>query len=150
MSFFGKFLLVLNIVGAGALGWLAIQDYGKRQAWTYSVLAYDLILDGLPSMARIWTSKGVPLVRRITDDVEGEAGKTPLVTHLFSGVGGSGVATQAEEVKRAQAETMAGLQPLEGSRANTPSPWPASCCPSPTTIWNASSTLPPAPIWSTT
>ncbi|MBY0232860.1 MAG: hypothetical protein K2W96_26555, partial [Gemmataceae bacterium] len=113
MSFFGKFLLVLNLLGAAALGWFAIQDYGKRQAWSYSALAYDFISDGLPVDASEPDKQGFPLVRRLSDE-DADAGKAPLSAHLFSGVGGNPVLTQADEVKRVQAELAAQLSPLEG------------------------------------
>ena len=113
--FFGKFLLVLNLLGAAALGWFAIQDYGKRQAWSYSVLAYDFILDGLPLDDAELDKQGFALAARIADPgSSGADSQTPLLKHLFSGNVGEPVLTQADEVKRVQAETMAKIQPLEG------------------------------------
>ena len=48
MSLFGKILALLNIFGALALVYLAMMDYGKRQAWAYSYFRHELFYKGLP------------------------------------------------------------------------------------------------------
>lgn len=48
MSLLGKILAGLNVLAAAAFVYLAIADWGQRQAWTYAVYRLGLSLDGLP------------------------------------------------------------------------------------------------------
>src|SRR3954471_5683541 len=48
MSLFGKFLAVLNLVALLAFLFMASAAYKMRQAWSYSVLRWDMALDGMP------------------------------------------------------------------------------------------------------
>ncbi len=107
MSFFGKFLLVLNLLGAAALGYFAVQDYGKRQAWSQAAFTYDWMLDGLPVDGDQLDESGWPVADRMAESVNG---------HLFSGVGGQPVATQTDEVKRVKGLVDAKLAPVQADK----------------------------------
>src|SRR5215471_11112220 len=48
MSMLGKVLACLNVLVAIALAVLVALDYGKRQAWAYSVFRHDLAVKGIP------------------------------------------------------------------------------------------------------
>jgi hypothetical protein len=48
MGILGKILLVFNLIAGGAFVYLAVQDWGKRQALTAAVLRHRLALQGLP------------------------------------------------------------------------------------------------------
>lgn len=81
MSLLGKILAVLNIAAAGAFLYLAIQDYGVRQAWSYAVLRYDVALNGLPVDKEDRDDKGQPRYLNMNENLARElTGKPDLVT----------------------------------------------------------------------
>ena len=51
MSTFGKVLIFLNILAAGAFVALATLSWGKRIPWSYAVFRYELMIAGLPMEA---------------------------------------------------------------------------------------------------
>ena len=93
MSLFGKVLACFNIIGAVALFALAAMDYGKRQAWSYSVFRHELVLRGLPLDEKEEDRQGRPVLARLDPD------NSPTLASMFSGLG-TPVRTQAQEVKR--------------------------------------------------
>jgi hypothetical protein len=107
MSLFGKILLVFNILGAGALGYLAVQTYAKRQAFSQAAMTYNWMLDGLPVDTDELDEQGQPLVERMADSVR---------DHLFSGVGRQPMATQADEVRRVQGLVESRLGPVQADK----------------------------------
>src|SRR5437016_5851769 len=48
MTFFGKFLAVLNLGALCGFFYLAVVDFQMRQAWAYANFRWDLALDGFP------------------------------------------------------------------------------------------------------
>jgi len=48
MTFFGKFLAVLNLGALCGFLYLAVVDFQMRQAWAYANFRWDLALDGFP------------------------------------------------------------------------------------------------------
>jgi hypothetical protein len=89
MSLFGKILTVLNLLGAAALVYLAAVDYGVRQQWSYVVLRYDLMLQGIPLDSNQTDKRGIAIVDQLTDDT---------LQALFRNVGGNPSRTQLDEV----------------------------------------------------
>jgi hypothetical protein len=121
MSVFGKILLVMNLIGAAALAWFAVQVYSKRQVGEYAALAYELELRGLPIDEEDLDEQGLPLVNRLADP-DDPAQPSAILTYLFSSVGGNPVRTQVEEVKQLQGRVEEKLaatkgQPIAGGYA---------------------------------
>ena len=107
MSLFGKILALLNIFGALALVYLAMMDYGKRQAWAYSYFRHELFYKGLPlTGAGPGDPDGHEAPNKSVVDQLGEE----LPREIFSKVGGNPVTTQVQEVERVQAILDAKLQ----------------------------------------
>jgi hypothetical protein len=48
MSFFGKFLAVLNLAALLGFVYMATADLQMRKAWSYAVFRWDVALDGMP------------------------------------------------------------------------------------------------------
>lgn len=91
MSLFGKILAFVNVLAAVAFFSLAAMDWGKRQAWAYTLYRHNLAITGLPVTADETDKDGVPWVEGLTQ-------KT--LQELFKPVGGSNlVKTQLEEVE---------------------------------------------------
>ncbi len=91
MSTLGKSLVVLNVLAAIAFFCLAAADWGKRQAWSYSVLRHDLLINGLPLDENDTRPDGVRMV-----DLLGQN----TLNQVFQQAGGQPVSTQVAEVQR--------------------------------------------------
>jgi len=110
MSRFGKILALLNVLGAFALFTLAIMAYGKRQAWSYSVMRHELVLRGMPLDDQETDVQGRPLVDRLSPTT---------VNEHFANAGGDGRATQVEEVANLQKTFTAALAAMPTEREQT-------------------------------
>src|SRR5262249_17788351 len=97
MSLFGKILALFNVFGALALIALAGMDYGKRQAFAYSVVRHELVLRGLPLDSEERDPSRPEQERRLTreqgDPLVNQLSQKPL-EDMFSQAGGNPVATQ--------------------------------------------------------
>lgn len=102
MSLFGKVLAVLNLLGATALVYFAMVDYGARHKWSYNVSFYDWMINGLPVDDVEPDSRGQPLADQLADSVR---------DHLFQQVGPA-VSTQMKEVEALKQKVDAKLGPL--------------------------------------
>jgi hypothetical protein len=107
MSLFGKILALLNIFGALALVYLAMMDYGKRQAWAYSYFRHELVYKGLPLNG---SGPGDPDGHETANKFVVEQLGEELPREIFGTVGGNPVTTQVQEVERVQAILDAKLQ----------------------------------------
>src|SRR5436309_11839361 len=93
MSLFGKILALLYVFGAIGLFVLGVMDYGKRQAWAYSVLQHELVLRGIPLDDQERDEQGRPLVERVSEK---------NLEELFAQAGGNPQPTQVAELQRVQ------------------------------------------------
>jgi len=100
MSAFGKILAFLNILAAVAFFSLAAMDWGKRQAWAYTLYKHNLTLSGLPVNEDETDKEGVPWVEGLTP-------KT--LQEMFQPVGGNPVKTQRAEVEAVKTRLQAKL-----------------------------------------
>jgi hypothetical protein len=48
MGIFGKILIILNLLAAGAFTYLAVTDWNIRQEWAFSALGHELRIKGFP------------------------------------------------------------------------------------------------------
>src|SRR2546423_1558806 len=67
MTLFGYFMALLNVIAAGAFLYLALMDYGVRQAWSYAVYRYDFALNGIPVDMTEPDEKGEPRYLNMDD-----------------------------------------------------------------------------------
>lgn len=92
MSLLGKILAILNVLAAAVFCYMAIMDYGKRQAWSYAVYRHQLALRGLPLTDTETDREGNRLFQDLDDDTRQD---------LFR---------QASPPVRTQAEAVQGVQ----------------------------------------
>ena len=90
MTWFGKTLAVLNIVGAVAFVALAFMDFAKREAWAYANYVHDVAVNGLPLDDKATDDRESPIKYDLGENTKKE---------WFESNGGV-VATQVEEVNR--------------------------------------------------
>ena len=90
MTWFGKTLAVLNILGVIAFGVLGFMDFAKRESWEYANYVHDVAVNGLPLDDKVTDDRESPIV----DDLATETKK-----EWFESNGGP-VRTQVDEVKR--------------------------------------------------
>jgi hypothetical protein len=99
MGTFGKVLAGLNVVVAIGFVCFAALAFGRHQEWSFAVLQQKFQFNGLPvdeneteaASQMIEDPKPKPIVNLLTDR---------MMQQLFSGVPGSQVKTQVEEVKQ--------------------------------------------------
>ncbi|MFO0930636.1 MAG: hypothetical protein U0736_27000 [Gemmataceae bacterium] len=107
MSTLGKVLALLNVLGALGLGFVALLDYNKRQAWAYSVFRHELVLRGLPITDQELDTDQHPLVDRMSEET---------LQDLFKQAGANPVLTQVQEVERLKGQLDQRLQAVAASK----------------------------------
>lgn len=110
MSMLGKILAIFNVLAAIAFVYFASADWAKRHSWTYAAYRHDLAIEGLPLDAEErHLQDGDVLVEHLSDGA---------LQEMFNKVGGNGVRTQAEEVKKVQAAFKTEIEglPNEGDK----------------------------------
>ncbi len=90
MTWFGKILAVLNILGVIAFGVLGFMDYAKREAWSYANYVHDVAVNGLPLDDKVTDDRESPIVHDLAEETKNE----------WFGNSGGKVSTQVDEVKR--------------------------------------------------
>ncbi len=83
MTWFGKTLAVLNILGAAAFVVLAFMDFAKRESWAYANYVHDVAFRGLPLDDKSVDQRESPLKYNLADETKKEwFGATPISTQV--------------------------------------------------------------------
>jgi hypothetical protein len=107
MSLFGKILTIINLLGAAGLVYLASVNYGIRQQWAYTVLRYDVMLQGVPLESGEMDRRGLLIVDQLTEET---------LRELYSNVGGNPSRTQLDEVNAVRTRIDGAVAAQEGDK----------------------------------
>lgn len=109
MPLFAKILAILNVLAAGVFFYLAVVDWGVRQAWSYQVFRHELALHGLPvdDQDNNWRLPGLKIVPDLSDET---------LQDVFAKGEGPPVRTLHEEVERKRDELVAEINGLDEAR----------------------------------
>jgi len=124
MGLLGKILIFFNILAAGAYMYCATMSWGKRQAWSYAVLRYEIMITGLPVEELPDADKSdpevVPFEHKYADSPRVHAISDKALKSIFADapggdLGGDPVNNQIDEVKRVRAKIEQAIANAEGA-----------------------------------